>query len=109
MLQLFASVRCGKQLPLPPPGVAEAAAAVLPVPEAVALAIPPPDFTKDGAPPIAFHDNNGHPDVASPWIPLSDNRTRQIRRQYTPAVQKTGPPCRRRQAVSGLFKNELHT
>ena len=40
----------------------------------------------EGAPDIAFHDNNGHPDVPSPSIPLPDNRTRAIRKQYMAAV-----------------------
>ena len=44
-----------------------------------------PGFPVD-APPIAFHDNNGHPDVASPWIPLPDNRTRELRRAYMACV-----------------------
>lgn len=42
-------------------------------------------FPKD-APPIAFRDNNGHPDVPSPWIPLPDQKTRDTRRAYMAAV-----------------------
>ena len=38
------------------------------------------------APPIAYRDNDGRPDVPSPWLPLPDNRTRDIRRAYMAAV-----------------------
>ena len=38
------------------------------------------------APPIAYHDNNGHPDVPSPWIPLPDERICAIRSAYFACV-----------------------
>ena len=44
-----------------------------------------PAFPTD-APPIAFRDNGGRPDVPSPYLPLPPNRSRHIRRAYHAAV-----------------------
>ena len=51
-----------------------------------AVTIPAHKTFPPGAPPIAFRDNDGHPDVPSPWLPLPDERIREIRHYYQAAV-----------------------